>query len=182
MDPRKFISVAEAIAGLSKDRSTKVGAIVLNESGTILSVGYNGFPRGVKETDLARHEKPEKYFWTSHAEENAIAQAARVGAKLEGGILIVTAIHPCTTCARLIIQAGIKTVLVPYMDENNINERWFDEAARSKAMFREAGVKVLRQTRELWTLQQSTMRRTTTNSTVSQKCRRMLTSLIQGFK
>lgn len=142
MSPLKFIPVAQAVAGLSKDGSTKVGAIILDEDCNILSVGFNGFPRGVKDTPDRYADKVVKYQLIAHAESNAIAQAARTGARLLGSCLLVTALYPCSMCARLIIQSGIKTVYAPKHGDE-INPKWIAEAIISRQMFAEAGVKVI---------------------------------------
>ena len=141
MNPLKFTDVVDAIAALSKD-TTKVGAIILDADHNILSVGFNGIPRGVDDDVPARHERPEKYYWTSHAEENAIAQAARIGAKLLGSTILVSTLHPCAACTRMIIQAGIKKVYAPN-PMAHWQDRWRDEAARSTVMFYEAGVELV---------------------------------------
>lgn len=143
MNPLKFIPVAEAIASLSKDTSTKVGAVVLDADYNILSVGFNGFPRGVKDTPERYASKELKYPRIAHAEMNAIAQAARVGARLLGSTMIVTALYPCSMCTRLIIQAGIKRVYAPKMDRALINPLWLQEAELAFSMFGEAGVEVV---------------------------------------
>jgi dCMP deaminase len=139
MNPEKFIKIVDAVASMSKD-TTQVGCVVVSDDGAILSVGYNGFPRGVTE-DSRRTVRPAKYLWTAHAEENAIAQAARVGATLMGGTMILSGLFPCTTCARMIIQAGIKRVIAPIMAES-CEGRWHEERRVSLQMFSEAGVEV----------------------------------------
>lgn len=136
----KFLGVAQAVADLSKDRSTKVGALVLDDELNILSVGYNGFPRCVDDDVESRHERPAKYAYTSHAEENSIAQAARNGIKLVGSTILITSLYPCSRCARMIIQAGISTVLAP---KGAVDDRWMLEWEVSKEMFKEAGVGVV---------------------------------------
>ena len=135
----RFIPVVKAIAQLSKDRSTKVGAIVLGVDYEIVSTGWNGFPRGINDDKAERHERPTKYFWSAHAEENCVAQAARVGVSLKGCTLLVTSLFPCTTCSRLIIQSGIVRVLAPQTPEN---ARWDGEASVALEMLTEAGVEV----------------------------------------
>ena len=101
----KYMRVAEAVAELSKDKSTKVGALILGPANEIRACGYNGAPRGCEADEDERSERPEKYHWFSHAELNAITNAARVGTPLEGNTLVVTH-FPCMDCARAIVQAG----------------------------------------------------------------------------
>lgn len=132
-----FMDMAALVASASKDPNTKVGCVVVSEDKVVVATGYNGLPRGVTD-DPARMERPAKYLWTSHAEENAVAQAARVGAKLKGGTAYVTH-HPCSRCARSLIQAGITTVIVGDGHTSMPLEE-FDVAS---IMFKEAGVEVI---------------------------------------
>lgn len=136
----KFFPTALAQASLSKDRSTKVGALAISDDFDILSTGYNGFPRCVDDNVEARHARPMKYLYTAHAEENLVAQAARKGASLKGCTVIVTALFPCATCARLLIQAGVRRIIAPYPDAN---PRWEEQAHHARIMLIEAGVEVV---------------------------------------
>lgn len=143
----RFVDDARTAARKSVDR-TKVGCVVIDDDLCIRTSGWNGFPRKVKHT-YVREERPTKYFYTSHAEENAIAQAARIGVSLKGCTLIVTALYPCSTCARLIIQSGIVRVLAPDVD---MPEKWSDEWEHSWSMLNEAGVDVFVYSEDLTTL------------------------------
>ena len=69
-----WIKQAELIAQRSKDPITQVGAVVIDKDNRQRAAGYNGFPRGVKETD-ERWERPLKYKFAVHAEINLIANA-----------------------------------------------------------------------------------------------------------
>lgn len=135
----KFIPVAQAFAELSKDRSTKVGALAIGPDYEILSTGYNGFPRGVNDDVEQRHERPTKYLYTSHAEENMVAQAARNGVSLKGSTVLVTSLFPCTTCSRLMIQAGVRRIIASRPD---VDPRWEEQASHALIMLEEAGVDV----------------------------------------
>lgn len=143
MNPLRFIPVAQAMANLSRDPSTKVGAVVLDDDANILSTAFNGFPRRVKDTEERYAQREVKLSLIAHAEANAIAQAARTGVKLFGSTLIVTALYPCSNCAKLIIQSGIKRVYAPKMDEKLSNQQWFFEKQISELMFSEAGIEVV---------------------------------------
>ena len=136
----KFLPDAQAARGRSKDRSTQVGAVVLDDDFNIRISGYNGMPRGVNDDVGSRHERPMKYAYASHAEENCVAQAARIGVSLKGCTILLTSLFPCSTCARLIIQSGIKRVIAPSKVENT---RWDAQGAIALEMFAEAGVEVL---------------------------------------
>lgn len=129
-----FMEMAAQVSSRSKDPSLKVGCVVVSEDKVMVATGYNGIPSGVADLE-ERMQRPAKYLWTSHAEENAVAQSARVGARLKGGSVYTTNV-PCSRCARMLIQAGITTV---YAGANNtkMDEAEFDVA---KQMFTEAGV------------------------------------------
>lgn len=105
------MALAEHIAGWSKDRSTKVGCVIVGPHREIRALGYNGFPRGADDTVECRHERPLKYRWTEHAERNAVYNATLTGTSLEGCTAYVT-VYPCTDCARALIQSGVRDVFV----------------------------------------------------------------------
>lgn len=134
----KYMGIVDAIAKLSKDESTKVGSIILGPSFEVRSLGYNGAPRGCVADEDARNQRPEKLFWFSHAELNAITNAARVGTPLNGCALLVT--HPpCMDCARAIVQAGIVFV-VTRNPGTEFLERWEEHTRRTKQLFDECKV------------------------------------------
>ena len=139
MKELKFKNILREVALLSKDRSTQVGAIALDDNNNIVSTGYNGFPRGVNDNIEERHQRPEKYRWTSHAEENLVAQAAYMGKSLKGCTILVSSLFACESCARMIIQSGIKKIIAPHVDEGN----WKDSNNVAVTMFKEAGVEVV---------------------------------------
>lgn len=143
----KFLPDAEAARGRSKDRSTKVGAVVIDDDFNVRISGYNGFPRGVNDEIEERHDRPEKYDWTAHSEENCVAQAARIGIPLKGCTILLTDLFPCTGCSRMIIQSGIKRVIAPRTnslgDGLSNRENWDAKARLAMEMLAEAGVEVL---------------------------------------
>jgi dCMP deaminase len=104
-----FHGIAQMVAKRSKDRDRQVGAVIVGEGHTILSTGFNGFARGIRETAAREADEAEKLFWVTHAETNAIFNAARHGVPLVGATLYTT-MYPCTGCAQAIIQAGIVRV------------------------------------------------------------------------
>lgn len=110
-----FMQMAYLAATKSKDPSTKVGAVITSPDHSILSTGFNGLPRGVNDDPkiFERHnQRPSKYSWYEHAERNAIYNSARVGgASLLDSILYTPGL-PCADCARGIIQAGIRKVII----------------------------------------------------------------------
>jgi dCMP deaminase len=134
-----FMTLAYLTATRSKDRRTKVGAVVVGFNDEVRATGYNGFPRGCNDFVESRHEKPEKYYWTEHAERNATFNAARVGVSLDGCTIYVPGC-PCADCARAIIQSGIKKVVIHKKFQENWSEKWMENAKRSIEMFDECGV------------------------------------------
>lgn len=133
-----FLSIAGAVAAKSKDPSTKVGCVITGPGREIRSTGYNGLPRRVDDRP-ERMERPAKYVWTSHAEENAVAQAARQGTSLAGTIAYVT--HPpCARCTRMLLQAGVEAIVA---GPGRVVLANADEAEASRIMCEEAGVPVV---------------------------------------
>lgn len=126
---------AEHARQKSKD-STQVGAVLVGPNNEVLLTGFNGPPRGVRDLP-DRFMRPRKYLFASHAEANVIATAAKLGIKTDGCSLRVTH-HPCSACARSIIQSGITSVHYgPNTTSMPVEE--FEAAA---LMFKEAGVEV----------------------------------------
>ena len=131
----RFLSLAEHVSQWSKDPSTKVGAVIVRPDRTILSVGYNGFPRGVKDWPERLADRDTKYPMTVHAEANAIIH----GGSAEGCTLYTWPFPPCCDCAGLIIQAGIKRVIAPSPTRDQ-RSRWGASFNLAMDMFKEAGV------------------------------------------
>ena len=139
---KRFLPIALAVAAMSKDKSSKFGALILGPGFEIRSSGWNGAPRGCKADDDARFDvRSEKYMWVAHAEANAIVNAARTGTALEGCTLLVNG-PPCMGCAKLIVQAGIKRVLVT-KPKPDFYERWKEDIDRARALFSECGVECI---------------------------------------
>lgn len=123
----------------SKETTTKVGALIISPMDSPLSTGYNGAVRGSEaDVDWRINARPEKYNWISHAEENAICNAARTGARLYNSVMFTTH-FPCVSCARLIVQSGIKMVISAMPDEHFL-DRWAESVSRSITLFDEGRV------------------------------------------
>jgi dCMP deaminase len=118
---KNYMDIAETIAQRSHDEETKVGAVLVNnESGAIMSTGYNGFVKGANDEALPK-KRPEKYEYMLHAEANLICNAARHGVSMNNSTLICT-MSPCSQCMRLLINCGITKVIAKnlYRDFNDI--------------------------------------------------------------
>jgi len=135
-----FFALCDTVASKSKDPSTKVGCVIVDDEHFVLSTGYNGFPVGVQDIDERYQDRPVKYAFIVHAEANAISHAARHGVTLNGAT-IYTPWHPCNECAKLIIQSGIKTVITKQMDDDK-KSRWEKHCAIANVMLTEAGINV----------------------------------------
>jgi dCMP deaminase len=136
------MSMIYLFAMKSKDTSTKIGAIVVGQDNEVVTMGFNGLPRGVNDNVPERNERPEKYLWYEHGERNALYNANRIGVNTKGCRMYTQGI-PCADCARGIIQSGITTVITHKMwDETDGvgREQWRESAKRSKTMFKEVGV------------------------------------------
>ena len=127
----RFLEMAALVATWSKDPSTKVGACIVDSKRHVVSVGYNGFPRGVNDTEQRYKDRPLKHLHVCHAERNALDNAH---CDVTGCTLYCT-LFPCNECAKSIIQRGIKEV-VTYMDDREDLYNW----EVTKDMFREAGI------------------------------------------
>lgn len=144
-----FIKMAELVATKSKDPSTKVGVVVVGEDNEVLSTGFNGFPRGVRETcwdklDKVRWARPAKYLFVEHAERNAIHNAARTGTRLKGSTMYFNFEPcPCNECAKAIIQAGIKKLVGYDRKFPGKGAQWEESLHISRVMLKEAGVKIV---------------------------------------
>lgn len=136
----KFLPIAAAVAGLSKDPDRKVGAVALNDDGMILAVGYNGFPRGINDDRTRLENRSVKLALTSHGEANVVAQAAYAGHSLKGSTVVIHGKYPCSSCTKLLIQAGVKRIITPPPDPNS---SWFDDSKFSTDMLAEVGVEVI---------------------------------------
>lgn len=139
----RYLTLANLISTWSKDPSSKIGAVIVGDRGQVLSQGYNGFPRGVRDDLEPRWtEKEWKYKFVVHAEMNAIYNAAYNGAQLDGSSIYVWGLPVCNDCAKGIIQSGIRRVVMPGKLEE-YPERWQESFKLSAQMFKEAGVEVV---------------------------------------
>lgn len=143
---RYYLGMAEYVASASKDPSTKVGSVLVNPlTKGIVSVGYNGFPRKIKDLEERYNNREQKYLMVVHSEENSIIFA---GIRARGSILYVWPsfmLPPiCSRCCASAIQAGISEIVGYLVDEDKLDERqlrWKDSILLSRQMCDEAGIK-----------------------------------------
>jgi dCMP deaminase len=129
----RFAALALHVAQWSKDPSTKVGAVIVDSLRVVRGVGYNGFPRGVKDLPERYLDRPTKYKLVVHAEANALLNSSG-GVR---GCTLYCTWHPCSACAALIVQAGIAEIHCPAPDP-----RWAEDAMFARMIFGEAGVAI----------------------------------------
>lgn len=134
----RFLELAKTISSWSKDPSRQIGAVIVNPTTrTILSLGYNGFPRNIEDKTERLSNREEKYKYVVHAEMNAIYNASYTGTKLECSHIFIHGLPICNECAKAIIQVGIESVVMPIQD---IPEYWQKSWDISKTLFDEAGI------------------------------------------
>ena len=133
-----FMALSKLTSMRSKDPNTQVGACIVGPHHKILSIGYNGAPRGIEDDYFPWARKGSalntKYMFVCHAEMNAISNYNGPRSDFDGATLYVD-LFPCNECAKLIIQAGIKNVI--YLSDKYANT---DSTIASKKMFDLSGV------------------------------------------
>lgn len=133
-----FMGIATLSGMRSKDPGTQVGACIVSPDNKILSMGYNGFPKGCSDDEFPWSRDDEgldsKYVYVVHSELNAILNYT--GGSLEGSRIYVT-LFPCNECAKAIIQAGIKEII--YASDKYATSVG---VLASKRMLLRAGVKI----------------------------------------
>lgn len=138
---KRFFDVAKMVATWSKDPSSKIGAVVVNDEKRILATGYNGFPRGIDDSEARLTNRDEKYPRIIHAEMNVLMNALYNGVSVKGCTLYVYGLPVCPACAKCVIQAGVRRVVVEYPSDASLKwkEVWIEQ---SVPMFEEAGVEI----------------------------------------
>lgn len=134
-----FMEMAQLVSSRSTCLRRKVGAVIVKEK-RVLSTGYNGSPKGTKHCEElgcirvklnvpsgTRHELCRGV----HAEQNAVTQAAYFGVSVDGATIYTTT-YPCSMCAKILINAGIKEIIY--------SEGYADDL--SKDLLEEAGIKI----------------------------------------
>lgn len=129
----RFLELAEHIGEWSHDPRTKVGAVIVDDKNRVVSIGYNGFPRGVLDKEDRYNDRPTKHLFVCHAERNALDNAPL---SVEGCTMYVPLL-PCNECAKSIIQCGISRVITRKPDR----EDTFNWDITLK-MFEESGISV----------------------------------------
>ena len=136
----RYLSLAKEVSTWSKDPSTQVGAVTVGSKKEVLSQGFNGFPRGIEDTDERYNHRETKYKFVVHAEMNAIYNATYSGTSLDGATLYIYGLPICSECAKGIIQVGIKKVVI---EKSKELDNWNESLRLSLEMFSEADVELV---------------------------------------
>lgn len=132
--------MAHQVAQKSKDRSTKVGVVIVGPDNELRSIGYNGFPRGVNDEVEERHLRPTKYLYTEHAERNALYNALRSNIPVKGCKMYLNyAPFPCHDCTRAVIQSGISEIITSNVDFPGLGS-WTESLKVGGEMLSESGI------------------------------------------
>lgn len=133
---RRFFKLAEHISLWSKDPSTKCGAVITDQYNRVISLGFNGYPRSIKDHDLDNREV--KYLKVLHAEQNCLIFANR---NLSGCTIYTYPFAPCSQCMAAIIQSGITTIITKKASQE-LQERWGISNSVGFEMVEQAGITI----------------------------------------
>lgn len=134
----RFLEMAKMVSTWSKDPSTQTGAVIVDDQNRVVSIGYNGFPKGMEDTPERYADREFKYATIVHCERNAIIFAKR---DLEGCTLYTYPFQSCSVCAAMVVQSGISRHVAPICPEEKLS-RWAEAFKLSDIVFREALVDV----------------------------------------
>lgn len=132
---RRFLELAQLISTWSKDPSTQVGAVITDPDNRVVSVGYNGLPKGIKDTDERLYNRELKYKLIVHAERNALLFSST---SLNGCTIYTYPFMPCSICTGLIFQKGISRIV----SISNDNERWQEDFKLTTELCHEANIEL----------------------------------------
>jgi|TARA_B110000444_G_scaffold258077_1_gene298002 dCMP deaminase len=133
----RYLALAWHFGTWSKDPSRQIGAVAIGPKGEIIAQGYNGFPRGIEDTDERYEVREEKYKYVVHAEMNCIYNAASNGVSLKDSTVYVHGLPACSECAKGLIQVGVKRVMAFSKDTP---ERWIESNKLTEELFKEANI------------------------------------------
>ncbi len=130
-----FMEMAQLVSSRSTCLRRKVGAVIVKEK-RVLSTGYNGSPKGTRHCEElgcirvklnvpsgTRHELCRGV----HAEQNAVTQAAYFGVSVDGATIYTTT-YPCSMCAKILINAGIKEIVYSEGYADDLSKELLEEA------------------------------------------------------
>lgn len=131
-----FMGLAYYTSIRSHDSQTKVGCVIVNEDNNVVSMGYNGFPKGVDDAELPT-KRPEKYPFMVHAEENAVSN---IITKSCNNLKVYLTHFPCHRCAKLLWQNGVKKW---YIESGNLVNSTCDDDLKVYKLLGENGLEII---------------------------------------
>jgi dCMP deaminase len=145
---RHFLRLCVEHARMSKDPSTRVGAVIVGPDREIRSAGFNGFSRGIADTEERLQDRDTKLQLVVHGEMNAVLAAACMGTPVKGCTLYLAATDaaqdliwggpPCVRCSVEIIQAGIVEIVSYH--KKAIPSKWHADLEMAEQILAEAGI------------------------------------------
>lgn len=132
---RRFLDLAKFVAQWSKDPSTKTGAVLVRPDRSVASMGFNGFPKNMKDDPELYNNRDEKYSRVVHCEVNALIHAYEF---TQGYTLYTWPFASCDRCCVQMLQAGITRFVFPEPSADALT-RWADAFKRTKSYIEEAG-------------------------------------------
>ena len=133
----RYLHMAQLVSTWSKDPSTKTGAVFVDSENRVISVGFNGLPRGEEDDYEILNNRKRKYQHIIHCEENAILFADRE--RLKGSTLYTWPFMSCVKCMNRNIQVGCIRHVAPYDD----NPRWVDSFKETRELCKKYNVELL---------------------------------------
>jgi dCMP deaminase len=132
----RFLELAKLVSTWSKDPSTKTGAVIVRPDKTVVSIGFNGFPKGMSDSEADYANRELKYKKIVHCEMNALIHA---GGSVRGCTLYTYPFACCERCVVHIIQAGIIRFVYPKSPADQLS-RWQDAFIKTHEFLTEAKV------------------------------------------
>lgn len=135
----RFLDLAKLVSTWSKDPSTKVGAVIVKDINNIVSVGYNGFPKGMPDYEWLYSDRIEKYSRIIHGEVNAVLHAYT---SPQDCTLYTYPFLPCDRCFVQMLQVGIMRFVAPKIVDEDLMSRWGEAIEKVKKYAKEVGVEI----------------------------------------
>lgn len=137
---RHFLEMAFLVGSMSKDPSTKTGAVIVRPDRSVCSTGFNGFPRGMRDDAEVYNNREMKYDRIVHCEMNALLHSR--DPHHDGYTLYTTPFISCSRCAVHMIQAGIRRFVAPRPTSEQL-ERWGEAFERTRSYFAEVDAELV---------------------------------------
>jgi len=137
---KRYMELAKAVSTWSKDPSKKIGAIAIGSKGQVLAQGFNGFPRGIDDSDDRLNDREIKYKYVVHAEMNLIYNATFNGISLDGSSVYIYGLPLCSECAKGLIQVGVKRIVMNKDSLESADDKWIESFELTMQLLNESGI------------------------------------------